>query len=144
MVYPPVDSLSIRARLLSALAAYLGTYQLPNGTTPAIRIDAGIFNIEVDGVPREIPPMKVTGLECVIQPDLGADYTALLGRQSRLTTDTVITLKQWDLTTTVQAAAIALIKALPDILTEVNPRVPRNLTLDTLDQQSFVVTQQQV
>jgi hypothetical protein len=112
----------LRTRLINALGNLLGTYTtLAGQTLPAILIDDA-------GTPRG---MRVTGLEVSIQPEINSTIIPMLG-SNQLNFETVVTLKQWDLTTTTIAATEAILLGIDEVV-RVGARVPRNTILDNIE-----------
>lgn len=130
----------LRDRVASALAPELGTKTFATAggeaTVQALTIDDG--NIQtVGGQPWEQKPIKHTGLECVIQPEVDSNIRPLLGGDFYLTHTTRITLKQFDITATTKTARSLLIQELGNLIDNIGPRIGRNAAIDSVEQQSF-------
>ncbi len=135
----------LRDRIATALAAELGTktYMVSGGSeqsVQALTIDDG--NVKtVGGFRWEQKPIKHTGLECVIEPEVDSNITPLLNKEFYLTHTTRITLKQFDVTATTKTARSLLIKELGNIIDNIGPRVVRNSDLNSVEQQTFLINQ---
>ncbi|MEL7495494.1 MAG: hypothetical protein AAGJ95_16240, partial [Cyanobacteria bacterium J06554_11] len=114
-------------------------YTFASGSTAsAISIDNGVFQL-LNGEPYTERP-SVTGLECVIEPEVESSYQPLLNCQYFVTHNTQITLKQWDISSTTQTARSLLLQGLGGLIDEIGPRIRRNTVLDSIESQSFVVS----
>lgn len=143
---PVISVGGIRDRVQVALSSYIGTrvYSMSSGdaSVPALVIDYGKYQ-EVGG---SVWPSKVkrqTGLEVVIQPQTEIDFEPFQGGQYGLQYTTTVTLKQWDVTDSVIAAATALIRGIPDLLAP-GPyiRVQRARGIDIVESQTFSIVHQ--
>lgn len=133
----------LRDRIATALAPELGTktYMVRGGRevdVQALTIDDGNVKI-VGGKTWEQKPIKHTGLECVIEPEVDSNITPLLNKEFYLTHTTQITLKQFDVTATVKTARSLLIQELGNIIDAIGPRVRRVSAIDSVEQQVFII-----
>ena len=86
----------------------------------------------------EQKPVKHTGLECVIEPEIDSNIQPLVTKGDYyLVHTTRITLKQFDVTDTVKTARSLLIKELTNLIDVVGPRIVRNAGVQSVEQQSF-------
>ncbi|MEO1390224.1 MAG: hypothetical protein AAFV85_23065 [Cyanobacteria bacterium J06634_6] len=135
----------LRDRVATALAPELGTKTFMNArgreeAVTALTIDDG--NVKtVGGKQWEQKPIKNTGLECVIEPEVDSNIRPLLGGDFYLTHTTRITLKQFDVTATTKTARSLLIQGLGNLIDNIGPRIKRNSDLDSVEQQSFLIIQ---
>ncbi|MEM9264508.1 MAG: hypothetical protein AAGA46_03195 [Cyanobacteria bacterium P01_F01_bin.13] len=134
----------LRNRVSTALSAELGTKTFATSggdqTVAALTVDDGSVPV-TSGVPWVQKPKKHTGLEVVIEPEIDSNIRPLLGGDFYLTHVTRITLKQWDITKTTMTGRSLLIQELGNLINVVGPRIGRNTTLDTIEQQSFDIIQ---
>jgi hypothetical protein len=140
-----LTELDIRALMVTALTSHLGTYRYINGVTePAFKATDGRYRAKGDPWPHGPEVPKVTGLEAVLEVDVEApDFTPLMSRDYFLRRRCRLTLKQWDITSTVRAASSAVLVALNNArLTDIQPgpRVPRDSRVDNIETQSFTFT----
>lgn len=143
---PVISVGGIRDRVQTALSSYLGTrtYSTASGDAdiPALVIDYGRYQ-DVSGTTWAGKVKKQTGLEVVIQPQTQFDLEIFHGNQFGLQYTTTVTLKQWDMTDSVVAAATALVRAIPDLLAPgPSIRVQRNSDIDTVESQAFSIVHQ--
>jgi hypothetical protein len=137
-----LTELDIRAIIATALDGLLGTYTYSNGVTePAFKATDGSYRAKGDPWPHGPEVPKVTGLEAVLEVDIEApDFQQLMGRDYTLDRRCRLTLKQWDITSTVRAASSAVLKALNNTRVyrlQPGPRVSRDTRIDNLETQSF-------
>lgn len=126
---PCIDIATLRSRVATALSSELGTYTLTDSAgntdvSTALKVETGTSE-ESNGFNFEA---KVSGLECVIQPQTEEDFQPLYGGQYTDDFTTLITLKQWDRADTTLTALSLLKKAIPDLIAPggIAPRVLRN------------------
>lgn len=116
----------LKDQIEALLSDLLGTYTFTTAagglTTPAIAID--------DGTRAQIAP-DVSGLECIIQTNVSDTYTPYLNNTYGSSPETLVILKQWDISANT-LAAIERLKALPN-LAEIGARVLRNSQLDNVE-----------
>ena len=128
-----IDILTLRDRVETALSAELGTYVYQNAaTTPAVKVESGI-------IARTAQPQRVNGLEVVIEPYTAPSLQTLLSSHAFVDDQYRILLKQWDLTKSVATAVRTLSLALQDCLTGIEPLLPRNTAIDSLEQQALLI-----
>ena len=134
----------LRNRITTALAAELGTKTFAtsgaDATVQALTIDDGNYKT-VGGIAWTQKPKRHTGLECVIEPEIDSNIRPLLGGDFYLTHTTRVTLKQFDITDTVKTARSLLIQELGNLIDQIGPRIVRNVDLDSVEQQSFLIIQ---
>ena len=132
----------LRSRIATALASELGTktYMVRGGrevTVQALTVDDGSVKT-VGGKAWEQKPVKHTGLECVIEPEIDSNIQPLVTKGDYyLVHTTRVTLKQFDVTDTVKTARSLLIKELTNLIDVVGPRIVRNTGVQSVEQQSF-------
>ena len=132
----------LRSRIATALASELGTktYMVRGGrevTVQALTVDDGSVKT-VGGKTWEQKPVKHTGLECVIEPEIDSNIQPLVTPGDYyLVHTTRVTLKQFDVTDTVKTARSLLIKELTNLIDVVGPRIVRNTGVQSVEQQSF-------
>lgn len=131
----------LRNRIASSLAAELGTktYAIRGGgstTVQALTIDDG--NVKTVGGRRwEQRPIKHTGLECVIEPEVDSTITPLLNDDYYLVHTTRVTLKQFDVASTTKTARSLFIREFKNLISNIGPRIGRNAALNSVEQQTF-------
>lgn len=139
-----LDIATIRSRIELALDNELGTYnfELSNGGTaslPALQIDHGSFKIINGQVWAQQP--SVTGLECVIQPEIASPgYAARLGGDFVCSQQSRITIKQWDLSDTTLTARSLMLQEFANLFDSPPVRILRNTMLDSIEQLIFTFT----
>lgn len=135
----------LRDRIATALASELGTktYGTRSSSTEvqALTIDDG--NVKtVAGRRWEQKPIKHTGLECVIEPEIDSNIQPLITPGDYFLTHTTrITLKQFDVTDTVKTARSLLLQELGSLIDVIGPRITRNPDIKSVEQQSFDIIQ---
>lgn len=131
----------LRSDLLQILGDLIGTYTKGSQATPAIEIDLGTRGeVLATGVQFPVRP-KVTGLEVIVQPDTELTHEYLIGSR-RKDIQTLLTLKQWDITKTTIEATDAIVDNLrtPGFRIErVRPPVLRSTDLDTVESRAIVL-----
>ena len=136
----------LRSRIATALASELGTktYMVRGGgevTVQALTVDDG-SDKTVGGKTWEQKPVKHTGLECVIEPEIDSNIQPLITPGDYFLTHTTrITLKQFDLSSTVKTARSLLLQELTSLIDVVGPRIVRNAGIQSVEQQSFEIIQ---
>ena len=132
----------LRNRVATALSSELGTktYSVRGGgttTVQALTVDEGSAKT-VGGKVWEQKPVKHTGLECVIEPEIDSNIQPLITPGDYFLTHTTrITLKQFDVTDTVKTARALLLQELNSLIDVIGPRITRNRAIDSVEQQSF-------
>jgi hypothetical protein len=131
---------AIRSRILSVLADELGTYTYTSNagssdTSTAFKIERGTYPLGAYQEP------KVTGLECVLEPEIASPgYAALLGGDYVCAHQSRITLKQWDTTDTTLTARGLLLEEFGNLFDSPPVRIPRVEALGAPEQMIFTFT----
>lgn len=128
----------LKAALISALGAELGIYTFSNGLpTPAICVETGAIALGPNGESLTNEQPTVTGLEVVIQPQIGTILNPLQGNAFREVRNTALVLKQWDISKTAIVYLPLALDALvqfPTLVIEPGiRRVPRLTELDNIE-----------
>ena len=132
------DILTLRAAIASLLDGQIGTYTYQGGlVTPALRVEDGRRSPSPQTV-NVLGEPTVSGLEVVIVPESGMEFTPMLdSRMVEVVTE--IILKQWDADKSVRPARELIISSLEDVQS-VGPLVPRNSALESIESCSILLS----
>lgn len=123
----------IRTAIAAALTDVVGTYTYSNGAT------AQAFWV-TEGQDNRPEQPNVTGLEAVLSLDTATDYQELLGGEFATDRTATLTLYQWDVSASLRSAERTVLRALrgiPVTVTDVSPRLVRDVRLQNLESQVF-------
>lgn len=127
----------LKAALITALGSELGIYTFSVGPTMAIAIETGAIALGPNGEDLATEQPTVTGLEVIIQPQIGTILKSLQGNAFQETRTTALILKQWDIDKTAIAYLPLVLDALiqfPTLLIDSGiRRVPRLNELDNIE-----------
>lgn len=123
----------IRTAIASALVGIVGTYTYSNGAT------ASAFWI-TEGPDNRPEQPHVAGVEAVLSLDTATDYQELLGGEFATDRAATLTLYQWDVSASLRSVERTVLKALrgvPVTVTDISPRLVRDVRLQNLESQVF-------
>lgn len=123
----------IRTAIASALVGIVGTYTYSNGAT------ASAFWI-TEGPDNRPEQPNVTGVEAVLSLDTATEYQELLGEEFATDRTATLTLYQWDVSASLRSVERTVLKALrgiPVTVTDISPRLVRDVRLQNLESQVF-------
>ena len=123
----------IRTAIALALVGIVGTYTYSNGAT------ASAFWVTEGNDNRPEQP-NVTGVEAVLSLDTATEYQELLGGEFATDRTATLTLYQWDVSASLRSVERTVLKALrgiPVTVTNISPRLVRDVRLQNLESQVF-------
>ena len=123
----------IRTAIALALVGIVGTYTYSNGAT------ASAFWVTEGNDNRPEQP-NVTGVEAVLSLDTATEYQELLGGEFATDRTATLTLYQWDVSASLRSVERTVLKALrgiPVTVTDISPRLVRDVRLQNLESQVF-------
>lgn len=131
-----MDYPQLRAKIIQILDGELGIYTFSNNTSvPAIAI--------ASNRPYPQPGTLVNGLEVIVYPRMNTDASPMLG-STLVRHETRLVLNQWDLNKDTLSAHDLLVANLSMMLKRIGPRLLANGTQQTVESQSFYLSESSV